>query len=486
MKKLLLTLSLFPVCALAATDATVVASGNWSAGTTWEGGVKPAAAGDNLYNITFGANDLSLQMHTGSGYTASGTVNVYFADGVTSATILNSNTSNECRMTIDVSKLTAGNLTFGDATGHTNKVLLKGSVANGVNITLNTNLIVTEGWDCSGFMGSLTVNAGTEAAPVKIVRLSGRGDLTLKSGSYMTTANSNAMNFQDNDTNSSLVTIESGATLKLGGGIKFYDADISGNLIVNGARPYKTSSDSINFFVQRKVIFREGSTLVNTYATATGARPVISGGGIMYSYAGERALASAQALQLTSGGTLVLNSKNALAIGGKNEQNILVSGYVMTKEEAGNIGDSKTTGNLKIGVDEATGNAIAVEKNTIDNLTLYADSTINLWLNGNELEIVNLLQTGDTTNKFNVMICDDIIKGDLVIQNFNGLTSVNDIKAYISKSSDLAEKELFVENVNNSIYIYTTVPEPSTYAMIFGAIALGFVAYRRAKARGRA
>ena len=28
---------------------------------------------------------------------------------------------------------------------------------------------------------------------------------------------------------------------------------------------------------------------------------------------------------------------------------------------------------------------------------------------------------------------------------------------------------------------YLAIPEPSTYAMIFGAIALGFVAYRRRK-----
>ena len=33
----------------------------------------------------------------------------------------------------------------------------------------------------------------------------------------------------------------------------------------------------------------------------------------------------------------------------------------------------------------------------------------------------------------------------------------------------------------NGIATITSVPEPSTYAMIFGAIALGFVAYRRRK-----
>jgi hypothetical protein len=33
----------------------------------------------------------------------------------------------------------------------------------------------------------------------------------------------------------------------------------------------------------------------------------------------------------------------------------------------------------------------------------------------------------------------------------------------------------------DGFYSYYVIPEPSTYAMIFGALALGFVAYRRRK-----
>ena len=44
----------------------------------------------------------------------------------------------------------------------------------------------------------------------------------------------------------------------------------------------------------------------------------------------------------------------------------------------------------------------------------------------------------------------------------------------------------FAENPLDNSYttlssVVLAVPEPSTYAMIFGAIALGFVAYRRRK-----
>ena len=42
---------------------------------------------------------------------------------------------------------------------------------------------------------------------------------------------------------------------------------------------------------------------------------------------------------------------------------------------------------------------------------------------------------------------------------------------------------LWIEQIGDSgIYnIYTQVPEPAEWALIFGAIALGFIAYRRRK-----
>ena len=57
---------------------------------------------------------------------------------------------------------------------------------------------------------------------------------------------------------------------------------------------------------------------------------------------------------------------------------------------------------------------------------------------------------------------------------------------YTEDSSSLRELgvNLWIEEIENGsgIYtIYTQVPEPAEWAMIFGAIALGFVAYRRRK-----
>lgn len=43
------------------------------------------------------------------------------------------------------------------------------------------------------------------------------------------------------------------------------------------------------------------------------------------------------------------------------------------------------------------------------------------------------------------------------------------------------ENLIFDDNGNASFALGTAIPEPSTYATIFGAIALAFVAYRRRK-----
>ena len=46
---------------------------------------------------------------------------------------------------------------------------------------------------------------------------------------------------------------------------------------------------------------------------------------------------------------------------------------------------------------------------------------------------------------------------------------------------DYTAEELGITK-NGNLNVYTmNIPEPSTYAMIFGALALGFVAYRRRK-----
>jgi len=116
---------------------------------------------------------------------------------------------------------------------------------------------------------------------------------------------------------------------------------------------------------------------------------------------------------------------------------------------------------------------------------MYDASTLNLWLNGTTLNIGAVSQTGsDSSSIFTLMLQDDVERGSLFVQDFNGLTTLEDVETYISNVSG---EDFFVEFANGisadgGYYIYNVaVPEPAEWAMIFGAIALSFVAYRRRK-----
>ncbi|MBO5255530.1 MAG: PEP-CTERM sorting domain-containing protein, partial [Opitutales bacterium] len=154
--------------------------------------------------------------------------------------------------------------------------------------------------------------------------------------------------------------------------------------------------------------------------------------------------------------------------------------------------DGVANANLKFGYDidgnklatpvDTNGDAIV---NNIANLDMYDTSTLNLWLNGTTLNIGTVSQTGsDSSSVFTLMLQDDVERGSLFVQDFNSLTTLEDVKTYISNVSG---EDFFVEFANGTsadggYYIYNVaVPEPAEWAMIFGAIALGFVAYRRRK-----
>ena len=484
MKKIaLLSLGLFPAFAFAASSGTFIGTGgNWTTGSNWESGAYPELAADNTYNITFTSNNTDLALKYAGVYKSGSnrTMYVYLGEDVENLTLRTSATSDAFFTRLDFSNITKDcNIYLDTAPSGANKVRFGGALQSGTNLYLNTTDFYTADWNAT-IRGHVHINVGTSEAPVVIQRFSGRGDITIAEDCALRATS--AMNMQGDSTHVSKITMETGSYMYCEAGIKVSDADIYGNLIITGARPYSTADDSLNLYVNKRVVFRAGSTLVNTYNTPSGARPVINGtSSYLYSYANAGDLSSAQAMQLSNGGTLVLNSQNALSIGDGGEQNILVSQYILTTPSAGNIGDAATTGNLRIGLDFDTGNTIAVAKNTVDNLDLYADSTLNLWLGGNDLEVVHLTQLGDTSNPFSLVLQDDIARGSLIVQDFNGLVSVDDVRSYISTGAGTTG-ELFVESVSDSYYIYTVaVPEPAEWAFILGALVMSFVAYRRRK-----
>ena len=484
MKKIaLIPLGLLPALAFAASSGTFIGTNgaSWQTAANWQGGAYPALAGDNTYNIAIDANNAIMNLRYNGAYSGGGnrTMNITMGDGVENATIMSANSADAFTTTLNFASLSGTrNIYLTDEDGSSaNKVSISGDIKAGTSLYINSAKYNLSNWDSSYMNGTVYVNAGTAEAPITIKRFSSAGSVYISAGHAL--RSTAAMNLQGAN---SMIDIAAGATYTAALGVRSKNYDVKGSLIVTGARPYKTAADSINFMVTGKAVFREGSTFSNTYNTPSGARPVANGSGAsIYSYASAGALSSAQAIQISGGATLVLNSQNAWAIGDGGEQNFLVSLYTMETAEAGHVGDGATTGNLRIGLDADTGATISVAKNTIDNLKLYANSTLNLWLGGNDVEVVHLTQVGDTSNPFSLVLQDDIERGSLIVQDFNGLVTVDDVRSYISTGAGTTG-ELFVESVSDSFYIYTVaVPEPAEWAFIFGALALGAAAYRRRK-----
>ena len=90
--------------------------------------------------------------------------------------------------------------------------------------------------------------------------------------------------------------------------------------------------------------------------------------------------------------------------------------------------------------------------------------------------------TGET-GKVDFVDITTMSKGDVFYSELDFTSDAYSSKLFINNKNILeyAAEELKIEKSGN-LYAYTmNIPEPSTYAVIFGAIALGFVAYRRRK-----
>ncbi len=145
--------------------------------------------------------------------------------------------------------------------------------------------------------------------------------------------------------------------------------------------------------------------------------------------------------------------------------------------------------------------------NTADNMNIGT-----VYLNGNVLNVASLtlnnskkddLRAGITTLDMSATENSTlIIRGSVGLSNYSTKTSrieftntdLNDLILVKNALSDSALDLLYIngktgDEILTEKYMYEgveynryyVIPEPSTYAMIFGALALGFVAYRRRK-----
>ncbi len=487
-KTLILTTitTLFALSAFSATSGTVVntdGSVNWDNTKTWANETILNLDNSNIVNITFApvsGNEAFLLVNAPKERTENVTVNIVNSDNVKTFNFIAGSTSDSAKTIFAMDTLKSGQtVNFSGASNYTNKICFNGNIASGVIINLNSGI----GYGSSGstgFSGTLNVNAGTDGI-ASITRLSGSGNININTGTLNTTAGSSVnsgscMNLQGD----SKLTMLTGTGFTVTSGLQIANGDIDGAITVKGQQSgFSENGNNIHFSIIKTAIFRANATLNTQLSDSTIGRVVVKGSNAkMYTYSASGALKMAQDLQLSAGATLVLNSQNAIS-NNNNGTRLLISEYSSASM------DGKTTANLIIGLDDEDGSKIKVAKNTISNIAFYADSTLTLSLNDNALEILNIEQTGDTSKKFALELSDFIEKGQLVVNNFNNLTSSDVVKEYISADETLGN--VAVEFVNgtdssNGYYIYTTaVPEPAEWAMIFGILALGLVVYRKNK-----
>lgn len=144
---------------------------------------------------------------------------------------------------------------------------------------------------------------------------------------------------------------------------------------------------------------------------------------------------------------------------------------------------------------DTTYRVFGMSKDSVSTLKLYADQqfadlwftndnttgTLNAYTNGNALTFSSINSTGT----LNIFIEEDFSWENDKIHFTNAtVEKVTSILGTITIGDTVVDESLWdiVSDGNKGVYVnLISVPEPAEWAMIFGAIALGFIAYRRRK-----
>ncbi len=170
-------------------------------------------------------------------------------------------------------------------------------------------------------------------------------------------------------------------------------------------------------------------------------------------------------------GTIVLNNNSTLVLNATNAIECTVAD-VEYKKGYIEISDGTSKAKLDLGVD----NDFAMVKS---NYTTGTEFTIDL--NGKSIMTVDTL---DTTNLSKIII-EDFVNGGFKTQSAISDDILSKFVAY--KDGDaktgtlLTDLVVMNDGTYNYLYSATAVPEPAQWAVILGAVALAFVAYRRRK-----
>lgn len=502
-----------PQTATAATFSWVNAKiTNWSDTTAWSGGVAPTSNLDNVISFTTtqnstGTNDLgpiqlnrlvaensgtkSLSIAAGTGSNnlnfvrnslgtlptlqltkgSTGALNISIPITVTDAlTITNSGTQNGAAISGAIAN--NGGITF-DGTGTGSVTLGSGVISGAGGITLNGSYTLTMSGNNTydGLTdvqaGTLTLNrSGGTIKNTSAVRVSGGtlnvaqsdtvGAVTLSSGTISGAGTLTGASYALTNTGTvSAVLGGSGALTKTGAGT----ATLSGANSYSGGTTVSEGTLSVSGSIAGTATVSSGATLALTGSGTAGAVTVNSGT-FQLGTAG-----TAGAVTINGGTFGGAGTVNSLAFTGASTFGPGNSPGTVTIANGGTFALSSGTTSTFQFTDGAFGAGTFDLVTTSGSATGSIDGTLNLEFTG----------TGYTAGTSVTFIDLTSISGTFSTINVTGLDS----GLVASVSYDNA-----AGNVTLNLAL-ASIPEPSTYAALCGAITLGLVAMRRSRpARG--
>jgi autotransporter-associated beta strand protein len=270
----------------------------------------------------------------------------------------------------------------------------------------------------------------------------------------------------------------------------------AGSLVVNSSMQYFTGALNVN----------DGTMEANK---GLGAKAInIANGAILGLQINGNNTLSNSSLVFTNNGTLILTSKVGLAEGDYTVSVANIADYGTTKTYGGILtGNTFTVASAKqiavgseISINVVNNGIVEVksaEETTVAMTFNSANATVNKVLEATNTLSEFVQSTGADFTKISAFEFDvDMAEGDTVVLSFfvgDSSLTVSDFSIFHKTDGGQWSNADDISNVSYdgeflsfvvshfSSYGYTAVPEPSTYAMIFGAIALGFIAYRRRK-----
>ena len=482
---------------------------NISVSAYWQGqGTAIAVDGSHLSvnNSSFLNNTTSSEIGVNSIGSMGGAISIFNS---TNTTISNS--------TFDGNK----SLGIGSLWGYGGAVYIKSSIVSISNSILKDNAVSNDVFEGSGGAIYLQTSSNLSITDSEITGnvASSGGAIRARSGSLVTinvsadksfsytgnkAADDESGGFINMSSSSSNFNVAENAKLTIGDGTVGYDSiagDASstinkagaGSLVVNSSMEYFTGSLNV-----------EAGKMEANNGLGAKAITIANGATLGLQINGNNTLSNSS-LVFTNNGTLVLTSKVGLASGDYTVSATEIADYGVTKTYGGvlvgNIFTVAESQKVEVGAEVST----VVENNGIVEIKTDESTTVSMAFNAESATVNKVVEATETlvesigadfvqmgAYEFDV----SMEEGDTVVLSFyvgDSTLKASDFSIFHKSEGGQWGKAEDVSGISYdgeylsfvvshfSSYGYAAVPEPSTYAAIFGAIALGFVIYRRRK-----